>query len=309
MTTLLQDAPKSKAKAFACSLTAEINGQPYGVEPIDPGECGTKAYRLTKRWADGAVYDVIREDDGHVACDCPDYEARHRGNGFGMCKHGRSLVTLGLLDAPKAPEPAARPFAAGVPSDRDRAASRAFGIKLPARAEAPAPSAPRDVTDALIACLACPDCEGLGCPSCVDTPADGPTVYGCRPVGADRSDQLPHCVPVGADRPTSVQPRESGEADAPSEAAGEPESFADDLADATTSEGTTGHRGGREGDGRLTLAEWVRGEVERFRKLDHAAADLLADALAEVARRIEYVNARSVHELESRWAVVEAPAA
>lgn len=196
------------------------------------------------------------------------------------------------------------------PSEADRAASRAFGIKLPVKAEAPAPSAPRDMTDALIAMLACPDCEGLGCPSCVDpAQANGPTVNKRNPVGADRSDQLPHCVPVGADRPTSVQPRESGEADAPSEAAGEPESFADDLADATTSEGTTGHRGGREGDGRLTLAEWVRGEVERFRKLDHAAADLLADALAEVARRIEYVNARSVHELESRWAVVEAPAA
>jgi hypothetical protein len=285
MTTLTAPAPKSKAgrtaRPFACSMTVEINGQSYGVEPIDPGECGTKAFRLAKRWADGAVYDVIRDNDGHVACDCPDYECRHRGNGFGLCKHGKALVALGLIDAPKAPEspakaiePDARPFAAGVPSDapsdRDRAAAKAFGVRLPAKAE------PRPLEDQLLAVLACPDCEGEGCAACVD--------------------QAP--------------------ADAPSEAAGEPaeadESFADELAEATASEPASEPRGDEDGPTdpeRLTLAEWLDHEAARYTAMDHAAGDMLAATIAELARRVRFVEARSVADYESRWELIEAPAA
>ena len=61
------------------------------------GEFGSKAFRMTKHSArDGGTYDVIRTAAGIVECDCPDYEARHRGNGFGCCKHGRALVQLRL---------------------------------------------------------------------------------------------------------------------------------------------------------------------------------------------------------------------
>lgn len=100
MTTLI--APKSPVKParkpstprpFTCSivsLVVEINDVRYSVDATDPGEFGSRAFRLTKHGVNTAVYDVIRDHDGFVACDCPDYEARHKGNGYGVCKHGRA---------------------------------------------------------------------------------------------------------------------------------------------------------------------------------------------------------------------------
>jgi hypothetical protein len=109
MATVASPRKASKsAKPFSCSiitLTVEINDSRYSVDEIPAGECGSKAYRLTKHSArDGGTYDVIRQHDGIVACSCPDYIGRHQGNGYGLCKHGRSLVELGLMAAPLAPE-------------------------------------------------------------------------------------------------------------------------------------------------------------------------------------------------------------
>jgi hypothetical protein len=105
MPTLTQSRPSvksSRTRPFSCKLlsaTVEISGAVYQVEPIDPGQDGTAAYRLAG--AKGQVYDVIRTLYGLVECDCPDYEARHRGLDCGCCKHGRALVELGMIEAPK----------------------------------------------------------------------------------------------------------------------------------------------------------------------------------------------------------------
>jgi hypothetical protein len=76
-------------------LTIALNR--YAAVPIPPGEDGTAAWRLRKE--SGEVYDVIRDRDGLVCCDCPSYEVTFR-NTEKMCKHGRALVAAGMLDAP-----------------------------------------------------------------------------------------------------------------------------------------------------------------------------------------------------------------
>jgi hypothetical protein len=70
---------------------------------VRPGEDGTKAFRLSKLSSRGdeAIYDVVRTHAGLVECDCPHYEARLRGNCADCCKHGRALVELGLMEAPR----------------------------------------------------------------------------------------------------------------------------------------------------------------------------------------------------------------
>lgn len=93
---------RSPFSAELLSASVRINGAGYDVEPIPPTEDETVAYRLA-RHDNEAVYDVVRTRGGVVECGCPDYEHRHRGNGFGLCKHGQALVRLGLVEAPLAP--------------------------------------------------------------------------------------------------------------------------------------------------------------------------------------------------------------
>jgi hypothetical protein len=83
------------------TLTVEIKGVDYDVEYLGSGPGWTKGYRLTKRLGRADVYDVVRTDSGLVHCDCPHYRFRLEGNGFGLCKHGEALVSLGMLAAPR----------------------------------------------------------------------------------------------------------------------------------------------------------------------------------------------------------------
>jgi hypothetical protein len=110
----------------AASVT--IKGQSYGVEEIPPGEDGTRAFVLTK--ANGTSYAVIRTHAGLVECDCPDYEARHRGLDCLTCKHGKALVEAGLLDAPRPAMPTATSGPPGSmarrPARRSRRPARMF---------------------------------------------------------------------------------------------------------------------------------------------------------------------------------------
>src|SRR4051812_32549195 len=99
--TVPRKSVKSDRKAtrpFSCecvSIVVRICDHRYSVDRIDAGEDGTIAYRMTKHAQDDGVYDLIRTHAGIVECSCPDYEARHRGNGYGLCKHGRCAVELG----------------------------------------------------------------------------------------------------------------------------------------------------------------------------------------------------------------------
>jgi hypothetical protein len=134
------------------SLTIAIEDVRYSVDPLDPGECGTRAFRLVKRAADKATYDVIRDTYGIVSCTCPNYIWRHQGTDADTCKHGAALVELGLMTAPMVPPTApvcrrpseARPCVACVP------ASVAKGIET-TDGTAIAPDVPTAVLDAPIA--------------------------------------------------------------------------------------------------------------------------------------------------------------
>jgi hypothetical protein len=91
--------PKSAKSAPVVTLCMSIDHTVYGVERIPSGEFGTAAWRLSKKSNAGEVYDVIRDHDGLVQCDCPSYEVTFKGT-CDTCKHGKALVALGLLDAP-----------------------------------------------------------------------------------------------------------------------------------------------------------------------------------------------------------------
>ncbi len=80
--------------------TITIKGIAYRVEPIDPGEDATAAFRLSKMSGDGAIYDVVRTWYGTIECDCADYTYRRKGLTATPCKHGAALVAAGLIDPP-----------------------------------------------------------------------------------------------------------------------------------------------------------------------------------------------------------------
>jgi hypothetical protein len=128
----------------AKSITLNIRGLAYRVEPIDPGEEGTAAYRVSKQRGEG-VYDVVRTHEGLVICDCPSYVCTFEGTAE-TCKHGMALVQAGLLQAPR-PVPTKPAVAPVTPADVKRAAY--FGLRIPApgkaapvAVEAPAKLAP-----------------------------------------------------------------------------------------------------------------------------------------------------------------------
>ena len=96
----------------------EIRGASYLVEPIAAGECGVSAVRLVKR-SSREAYDVIRQHDGSVACDCPSYTFRYKGTGL-TCKHGVAAMAHGLLPVARiSPAPADEP--SGLAADDEAA--------------------------------------------------------------------------------------------------------------------------------------------------------------------------------------------
>jgi hypothetical protein len=276
MTTLATAPAPRKSSRLAVSLVLTINQSEYAVEPLDPGEDGVKAFRLVKHSYDEAIYDVVLGHDGAIRCDCGDYTMRREGLTSEPCKHGAALRQMGLLDAPKdlvnrnvitvdnsapakapstpavAPEAPSRPFGHNIPtdgpSDRDRAASRAFGVRLPAKVATPAPSSPRDVADRIVAMLSCPTCEGEGCAACTD---DAPAAETPAPTP---------CCPAGESRP--CQPCQ----DAPG--------FADALTAAV---------GPLPIDEPIDLPGWLAGQVELYEALGSAASRFLAARIRRLA--------------------------
>lgn len=65
---------------------------------------------------------------------------------------------------------------------------------------------------------------------------------------------------------------------------------------------------GHDDDGdRLPLAEWIRGEADRYQALGTDAGDMVAELLGALARRCERVGATTRTEYEDRWAAIDAP--
>ena len=114
MSTLLSSARSTKPirRPVVASLVLTINGTPYDVEPIGNAPAGLRSFRLAKCSGDGATYDLDAFGD-RVECSCPSYQKTHAGT-TSLCKHGKSLVTVGLVDYPKAAEaPAVAPLPDG----------------------------------------------------------------------------------------------------------------------------------------------------------------------------------------------------
>lgn len=116
--------------------TIEIKGTTYGVERIDPGFAGVAAVRLIKLASADTCYDVVRQDDGLIVCDCPDFVVRHEGKGT-CCKHGKAAVAAGLLEtsAPVAsptPAPVKAPASFAPITRKDLVRASYFGLRLPA---------------------------------------------------------------------------------------------------------------------------------------------------------------------------------
>jgi hypothetical protein len=90
-------------KEFQCRLISaqvEIQNRVYTVIPYDFDKLGS-GFQVVKSGLNDEVYNVIHTETGINTCDCMDYLRRHQGNGYGLCKHGRALVELGLMPAPR----------------------------------------------------------------------------------------------------------------------------------------------------------------------------------------------------------------
>jgi hypothetical protein len=103
--------PRNRVKVSTlpldAKLTLAIRGTSYSVTPIPPGPDNSRAWRLAKLGGKNEVYDLARTTEGLVVCDCPSYVATHEGTSS-ACKHGLSLIQVGLLDPVK--YTAAKPF-------------------------------------------------------------------------------------------------------------------------------------------------------------------------------------------------------
>jgi hypothetical protein len=93
--------PAKKRSVF--TITFSIDGQDYRIIPI-PVEAGQKAYRFKKG---DVTYDVLLNEEGVYSCECKGFLR------YGMCKDGRgcrhirTLVAAGMIQAPPTAKPAA----------------------------------------------------------------------------------------------------------------------------------------------------------------------------------------------------------
>jgi hypothetical protein len=267
---------RKSVKPFTCrfvSINVEINDTRYAVDPIEPGECGTKAFRLAKHSGDHAVYDVIRTHTGLVECDCPDYETRHRGNGYGMCKHGRALVELGLMAAPIAPAPCC-PASEPAPCVTCQASTAAAG-------------APEATSEPAIA-------EAIPAEAPIESnaPADDQVE-----LGAVESD--PSTWPEWTDADTwELSPEPSADEDLY-------EPTAEDRAEAAELFGAMDAQRHLDRSDRLTLPELVDLQADFYRGWKNPVGEMLARHMEELAMRIRWVKAETPADYDARHEIVE----
>jgi hypothetical protein len=282
-----------QARPFTCSLvsmTIEINDDRYSVDRTSAdAEFGDRSYRLTKHSArDGGCYDVIRLPSGIVACDCPDYVARHEGNGHGLCKHGRALVALGMLPAPIAPEyatPAPSPAPAPVLELELEPFSSTECDILSTFDDELGPVAPV----ARCVCIEC-DIDPAHCSSdCDPGPAGGPLERGREDDGPARDFRLPG--DDGADPDDSgCDPELWGPEADRHQWNLSPESAAVELLDHSD---------------RLTLAELTDRQAAFYRGWGNATGEMFARALEELAVKIRMTDSTTPEELEGRVEVLD----
>ncbi len=265
--------PTARPREFF-SLAASIDGVGYGLQPVrgieDPAV--ERAWAFSKHSGPDATYTVARRRDGLVTCECADYEMRHEGTA-GLCKHGRCAVAMGLLDAPS-PDPGPRPDVPGVTRPRDE-------FDAPTQA---------DVRRSIA--------FGIALPGPARSEAPGRPQGALRPFGEGVADPEAREAPeaTGGDPGACCAP---GEAE-PCRGCVEAPGFADELAKAAGP--------GPEADAiRLTLAEWLRHQVEHYRLFGTDAALLVADHLAELVTEAEITGASTPGQLRDRRAALASP--
>lgn len=258
----------AKGREQVVTLCLAIDHVCYNVGPLPAGEFGTRAFRLTKHSAKDDCYDVIRTHDGLVECSCPSYEVTHRGTSS-VCKHGRALVAMGLLDAPSwGTSGPARPLVAGVDRVRDEFDE-----------EAPAPCCdPATEVEPCAACVEAP--EPVSLEEYLAITRDDPRL---QPSIADREGAAAEPDPL-ADlpfpRPTRKPPEPAASTPKPVRAIVPP-------------------------DGRYSLDELVDGQAAYFRGMNSAPFDLMAKALADLAAHIRATGARNCADFEDRRSVMD----
>jgi hypothetical protein len=319
----------SAAPKMTVSLCLAIDHQAYTVTPIraeDPDI--TRAWRLEKKGADRAVYDVATTRHGHQ-CDCPDFEVRRNGIDAEGCKHIRAAVVAGLLDgapiipATHAVEPTPSPVEPKV-SDRCYHCTRlAFLPKLDANGRTNCYECREEMCDI---------CERTGTRRV--TRADGLVI--CDPCSKRKDEEaelkaflsapapVPCCPP---DEPSACQPCQAtatatdaataildrGLELAEAEAVNQPASIVDTYDDEVPE-----HDFEPTDADRLAVAEWVtaadiQSHLDRsatlpltealdhignvFRAWDNPFGSMLAWVLEELAQKASMTGATTPHEL------------
>lgn len=288
-----QSAPAKATRPFSCSfvsITIQVSDIRYSVDPIPSGDLGTKAFRLSKHSGDHLSYDVVRQHDGIVACDCPDYERRHRGNGHGMCKHGRALVELGLLPKPIAPTaPTVEPRTLHDGYARDQAALRAF-----------------NEANGIIDATPLPRCSGPGCVLPGKTTMTDGTSW-CR-VCLDMANE-----PGGKLFVPFVEPSAPccGTAEtSPCMACVASTDIDDVLIVATPADSQddrqAASRAFLDRSATLGLSELIDRQTEFYRGWGNPAGEMIARAMEELALKIRMTESTTPAEFESRVEVLDA---
>jgi hypothetical protein len=286
---------KPKKSAPVVSLALAIDHVVYQVEPIPAGEFGTKAFRLSKKSNAGEVYDVIRDNDGLVQCDCPSYEVTFRGT-LGTCKHGSALVTLGLLDAPcytrwPSPEDFDAPSEPATPAPDAPAPIKPIVATTPADRATALPGASDAITDDSWAAelAAMPKtCECGNCHTPISRLAfDG---YGlCEPC---YTGMFTTPTPVPCCAPEEATPCRACD--------GEGRIFDTDGLYPGTPEWSDCPDCSPVAPAALTLAELVDREAGNYRAWGTEAGDLIAGVLADLARKVRFTGAMTPVEFLDR---------
>lgn len=280
MTILSAPARKTKSNTVSAefvSVVIRVNDHKYSLDPLPPGAGHVRGWRLTKHSArESGSYDVIQAADGLTTCSCPSYTSTHAGTSS-LCKHARSLVTLGLLPSP----------------------------------------ACHDVTIPVAETPCCTPTEAEPCTSCLvpgPAPGLGGDVGTPDAIAAatDPGDALtgPETWPAWTDDAWGITPEPiaveltSISLDATNDPATDELTPADRAEAAEVFDGMAATAFLDHSD-RLTLDELTLRQVEFYRGWGTATGEMFARALEEVAFKVKLTGSRTPAEYEARSAQLD----
>ena len=272
-------SPRRRRRAEArVNLCLSIDFQQYDVRgiPCPTPEFGTgRAYHLEKHSSKGEGYDVIRNNFGLVECSCPSYVSTFEGTSD-TCKHGKALVALGLIEAPRY-----------TPRATDWETGRIAPVAATA---APARAAICDCFGTLLSEL---DLAEGRCEECRE-----------RAVAVAAADLLA-AIPA-AEVATCCDPAEADPCGGCSESPGFADALHEAIGPPPIEPPTEASPRAADGDGRnAALVALIEAEAARTRTGEGGVHDLMADALAELAAKVKWTKAGSIPDYLDRIQVIE----